>query len=297
MTEEQAGSPGRAEESGQAGRREDGRAVSSSVEVGVDPDTAFTVFSAELDLWWVRGPINHHAAGRARAMRCEPWVGGRLLEVYDDEAGDALELARITVWEQGKVMAWHSSLDDVDTEVRFEPSGAGTLVQVTARIRGQDRGGSSWVRVVPSWYGSWCARRDHERPVVRDLSRLALAISYTRPAAATRWLADVFGFESPGPLPEGTDPLSEDARGHPWIEFRLGDGSLMIFKRETGDDPSSTHVPWVYVDDVEAHFARSTAAGATIVEPLANPWGLPMYTAEDPEGHRWTFAQARPTQQ
>jgi hypothetical protein len=64
MTEEQAGSPGRAEESGQAGRREDGRAVSSSVEVGVDPDTAFTVFSAELDLWWVRGPINHHAAGR-----------------------------------------------------------------------------------------------------------------------------------------------------------------------------------------------------------------------------------------
>ena len=25
------------------------------------------------------------------------------------------------------------------------------------------------------------------------------------------------------------------------------------------------------------------------------PW-LPSYVAEDPEGHRWTFAQARPTQ-
>lgn len=57
--------------------------VSSEVEVAVDPDTAFVAFTEELDLWWVRGPINHHAAGRCLAMRCEPGVGGRLLEVYD----------------------------------------------------------------------------------------------------------------------------------------------------------------------------------------------------------------------
>jgi uncharacterized glyoxalase superfamily protein PhnB len=31
------------------------------------------------------------------------------------------------------------------------------------------------------------------------------------------------------------------------------------------------------------------------VQKLDAPWGLPMYEAEDPEGHRWTFAQARPT--
>jgi hypothetical protein len=53
-----------------------------SSEVAVDPDTAFTAFTAELDLWWVRGPISHFAGGRAAAMRCEPGVGGRLLEVY-----------------------------------------------------------------------------------------------------------------------------------------------------------------------------------------------------------------------
>ena len=56
--------------------------VSSEVEVAVDPDTAFAAFTEELDLWWVRGPINHFAGGRAVAMRCEPGVGGRLLEVY-----------------------------------------------------------------------------------------------------------------------------------------------------------------------------------------------------------------------
>src|SRR5579864_3974230 len=100
--------------------------VSSAVEVAVDPETAFTAFTEELDLWWVRGPINHHAAGRALAMRCEPGVGGRLLEVYNDTTGEALELARITAWEPGKRLAWTSSIDDVRTEVQFEPSAAGT---------------------------------------------------------------------------------------------------------------------------------------------------------------------------
>src|SRR6516165_7109598 len=108
--------------------------VSSEVEVAVDPGTAFAAFTDELDLWWVRGPINHHAAGRMLAMRCEPGVGGRLLEVYDDTTGDALELGRITAWEPGRLLAWTSSIDEVSTEVRFEPSGAGTLVRVVARI-------------------------------------------------------------------------------------------------------------------------------------------------------------------
>ena len=96
--------------------------VSSEVEVAVDPDTAFAAFTDELDLWWVRGPINHFAGGRAVAMRCEPGVGGRLLEVYQD---DALELGRITAWEPGKRLAWRSSLDDVNIDVSFAPAGAG----------------------------------------------------------------------------------------------------------------------------------------------------------------------------
>lgn len=58
------------------------RSVSSSVEVAVDPATAFLAFTDELDLWWVRGPINHHAGGRVTAMRCEPGIGGRLLEQH-----------------------------------------------------------------------------------------------------------------------------------------------------------------------------------------------------------------------
>lgn len=276
----------------------DERSVSSAVEVPVDPDTAFGVFTDELDLWWQRGPINHMAGGRVVAMRCEPGVGGRLLEVYDDATGDALELARITVWDPGKRLAWQSSIDDVQTDVTFEPSDRGTAVRVMARIPegGADRGGTAWVRVVPKWFGPWCERRDHEPHEVRDLARLALGVSYAKPAAAARWLADTFGFGSPDPLPEGADPLPENEYGHPWIEFRLGNSSLMIFKLDEGrPEGAYTHVPWVYVDDVEAHFRRAVDKGATIVTSLDSPWGLPFYVVDDIEGNRWTFVQARPT--
>lgn len=281
------------------------RMVSSEVEVGVDPEVAFIAFTAELDLWWVRGPINHWSGGRVVAMRCEPGVGGRLLEVYAD---DALELGRITVWEPGKRLAWESSVDDVHVDVSFAPAGAGCLVRVEATIPagGQDRGGTTWVRVIPKWFGPWCGRRGQAPREVRDLARLALGVSYARPAAAARWLAEAFGFTSPDPLPEGSDPLDEGAYGHPWIEFRLGDSSLMIFKLEgaapaegpAGGSPEAdgaAHMPWVYVDDIDGHYERARGSGAVIVTELASPWGLPFYVAADPEGNRWTFAQARPT--
>jgi uncharacterized glyoxalase superfamily protein PhnB len=272
--------------------------VTSSVQVAIDPETAFAVFTEEVDLWWVRGPINHHAAGRMVAMRCEPGVGGRLLEVYDDSAGDVLELAVITVWEPGRRLAWRSSLDDVRIEVTFEADGAGTIVRVVATIPvdGLDRGGTAWVRVVPKWFGPWRVRRTREPHQVRDLARLGLAISYARPAAAARWLAEVFGFTSPDPLPEGVDPLPDSGHGHPWIEFRLGNSSLVIAKLAGGPpSPVRTHMPWVYVDDIDAHYRRARSGGAAIVTELSSPWGLPLYVAEDCEGNRWTFAQARPT--
>jgi uncharacterized glyoxalase superfamily protein PhnB len=70
----------------------------------------------------------------------------------------------------------------------------------------------------------------------------------------------------------------------------------MVFKREGPTAVGNpTHVPWVYVDDVTAHFERAVSHGAAVVQELASPWGLPFYVVEDPEGHRWTIVQARPT--
>jgi uncharacterized glyoxalase superfamily protein PhnB len=265
----------------------------------VDPATAFTAFTEELDLWWVRGPINYFDAARAIGMRCEPGVGGRLLEVYDEATGEGKELGRITVWEPGQRLAWQSSVDEVEIEVSFAPTAAGTdvIVRATIPTGGADHGGTAWVRVVPKWFGRWCDRRDSDAREQRELARLGVGVYYRKPAAAARWLADVFGFESPDPLPEGPDPLPEGHYGHPWIEFRVGNCSVMVFKL-TGEVPegtAATHEAWVFVDDLDAHLARAQSGGAKIVTGI-HQTGFRAYTAADLEGNRWVFAQARPRQ-
>ena len=129
-----------------------------------------------------------------------------------------------------------------------------------------------------------------------DIARLSLGVYYARPAAAARWLNEVFGFEPAGDLPDDPDPLPDGDHGHPWIEFRLGNALLHVFQLEgdrAGD--ARTHVPWVYVDDLEAHFAHAKGAGATIVEEIHPYPGSSVYAADDLEGNRWTFSQARPT--
>lgn len=266
------------------------RSITSKVEVALDPRTAFTVFTDEMDLWWVRSPISFYDGARAVAQRCEPGVGGRLLEVYDDPPGDVLELGLITVWEPGKRLEWRSSVDNVEIEVRFDATEIGTNVSVHARIPagGRDRGGTAWVRVVPPWFGAWCARRDIGTREPRQLARLAVAVSYVKPGTAARWLASAFGFELVGNFPE-------DDGGEAWTEFHVGNAALILFKLD--DEISSgaprTHVPWVFVDDLDAHFAHAKQHGASIVQEI-HQHGYRAYVADDLEGYRWTFAQANP---
>jgi len=266
--------------------------VSCTVDVGVDPHTAFTAFTDEMDDWWMRSPIAYYDSARAIARRCEPGVGGRILEVYD-EVGDALELGRITIWEPGVKLQWLSSVDDVEVEVRFAAISGGTNVQVHARVLpgGNENvtGSFSFVRVVPDWFVKWCSRRATASRTPRDLARLNLAVYYRRPVAAARWLTAAFGFDPPA-LPDDDDTEVS------WIEFHVGNTALLVFRLD-GERPEGapvTHVPWVYVDDLDAHFAQATRAGATIVEPI-HQYGYRAYVAEDLDGNRWTFAQARPT--
>jgi uncharacterized glyoxalase superfamily protein PhnB len=266
------------------------RTVASEVTVSVDPKTAFTVFTDEIDLWWVRGPINFWNGARAIGMRCEPGIGGRLLELYSEDGTDALELGRITRWQPGELLAWDSSVDDVAIEVRFEPVSGGTRVSVTATIPadGADQGGTAWVRVVPRWLGKWCARRDAAPRVPVETGRLGVAVYYDKPVSAARWLAETFGLGSP-------DDFTGDDDGHQWIEFKVGNCSLMLFRLEADREPDTaiTHVPWVYVDDLDAHLDNARRHGATIVSDI-HQYGYRSYEAADLAGYRWTFVQARP---
>ncbi|TDD26993.1 bleomycin resistance protein [Kribbella turkmenica] len=264
------------------------RSATASVEVDVDPATAFRIFTEEIDLWWVRGPINFWDSARVVEVRIEPGVGGRYLEVYATPPGDALERGRITVWEPGAVFAYRSSVDDTETRITFDPVDGGTRVTVVeSLVEGGTKAVYAWPNVL-HWFPAWVSRRDSAPRTPRELDRLAIALHYGDPAAAARWLHTVFGLDSWDKIPaEGQNPS--------WIELHVGSAAILLFKRTENRSVGLDHETWVYVDDLDAHFARSTSSGAKILSEI-HQHGYRRYEAEDHEGHRWVFAQARPGQ-
>jgi uncharacterized glyoxalase superfamily protein PhnB len=267
------------------------QSAAATVEVAADPETAFKVFTDEIDLWWVRGPINFFDSARAIEMRIEPGVGGRILEIYqvgvDAAVEDALELGRITVWEPGARLGYRSSVDDTETTIAFEAIDAGTRVTVEqVLLPGGRQAFYMWPNVIV-WLPAWIDRRDSAPRTPRDLDRISMALYYEDPAAAARWLSDVFGLDS-------WDRVPAEGERAPWLELHIGNSALLLFKLKDRGAPRLDHGLWVYVDDLDAHFARSTQQGAKIVSEI-HQHGYRRYEALDLEGHHWTFAQARPT--
>jgi uncharacterized glyoxalase superfamily protein PhnB len=267
------------------------RTTESFVEVSVDPDDAFRIFTDEMDLWWMRSPISFYDSARAVEMRCERGVGGRIMEIYDDSRGDVRVIGVICAWEPGRCLSWDTAHDDVHIDVMFERIATGTRIRVVATLPedGRDAGGTAWVRTLP-WVAHWVKRRDEAPKRPQDLARVAVCVHYRRPAVAAHWLVRAFGFEHTMNLPS-----HDESAG--WIEFHVGNSAIILLPVDA-DQPATmsevTHTTWVFVDDLDAHLARAVDGGATIVEPI-HQHGYRAYVAADLEGRRWTFAQARPT--
>ncbi|HET9956114.1 MAG TPA: SRPBCC domain-containing protein [Polyangiaceae bacterium] len=111
-----------------------------SVLVHVDPDTAFRIFSEDIDQWWRRG-YKYRASGADRGiLYLEPRVGGRLYESFE-RAGvkRVVETGLVLEWSPPERLAfeWRSVTfaphERTHVEVRFEPQGDATLVTVTHR--------------------------------------------------------------------------------------------------------------------------------------------------------------------
>jgi uncharacterized glyoxalase superfamily protein PhnB len=125
-------------------------------------------------------------------------------------------------------------------------------------------------------------------------------ISYEDGIAALEWLAKAFGFRERIRLTALDGTLSHG-------EMEVGDGLIMIatpssdyesprHHRETCEQTRKWLVdPWifdgvlVYVDDLDTHFERAKAAGATILSTIENRPPSRRYRVEDLEGHRWFF--------
>jgi uncharacterized glyoxalase superfamily protein PhnB len=133
--------------------------------------------------------------------------------------------------------------------------------------------------------------------------RVIPMLSYEDGPKALEWLASAFGFI------ERTRMVDESGRlGHG--EMDVGGGALIMLATPSPDYQSPKRhratcesarkwysVPWVvdgvlvYVDDIDAHFARAKAAGATMLSGIEEGFPGRRYRAEDLEGHRWMFMQ------
>jgi uncharacterized glyoxalase superfamily protein PhnB len=129
-------------------------------------------------------------------------------------------------------------------------------------------------------------------------------ISYENGIAALEWLSSAFGFRETARMTTADGRLSHG-------EMKAGNGLIMLASptpdyqgpkrhRETCDQARKwSAVPWiidgvlVYVDDLEAHFNRAKAAGATILSDIEEGPPGRRYRAEDLEGHRWFFFDTR----
>ena len=129
-------------------------------------------------------------------------------------------------------------------------------------------------------------------------------LAYEDAAAAIDWLTRAFGFredESQRHESDGTVAHAELERDGARIMLATPNPEYQAPKRHREtceaaarwlDNPWVIDGVFVEVDDLDAHHAQAVAAGATILrEPEEPGVGFRIYSAEDPEGHRWMFGQ------
>lgn len=117
-------------------------------------------------------------------------------------------------------------------------------------------------------------------------------LSYRDAGAAIRFLEEAFGFS--------TSVRWDDREGTvQHAEMTFGEGAVMMGTADHSvtplDGSSVGQGVYVYIEDVDAHFARAQAGGARVVYPPEDTeWGTRRYRVLDPEGYEWSFGNYRP---
>jgi uncharacterized glyoxalase superfamily protein PhnB len=133
--------------------------------------------------------------------------------------------------------------------------------------------------------------------------RIVPFIGYEDAAGAIDWLERAFGFR------ENREQRHEENGRISHAELELDGATIYLASpggyasprtvraeseaaRTAHDNPWVIDGHFVEVDDLDAHYGRARAAGATILRKPEEPGiGYRIYAAEDPEGHRWMFGQ------
>ena len=118
---------------------------------------------------------------------------------------------------------------------------------------------------------------------------------YEEIEAAHDFLVDTFGFTS-----GGLHRLDDGTVVH--AEVRHGDAAIWLHQETAQHEmasPRSARASHggleIVVPDVDAHHARSQAAGARLDStPTDRDYGMREYGVRDPENHRWWFCSPLP---
>jgi PhnB protein len=121
--------------------------------------------------------------------------------------------------------------------------------------------------------------------------RITPYLLYEDLSGAMAWLAKAFGLQERMRLagPDGAPRHAEMTFG--------GDGVVLVgWPGPQYRNPKRlggvTQNLYVHVDDVDSLFQHAVEAGAVVLEkPADQPYGERRCGVEDPEGHRWYFAQ------
>ena len=135
-------------------------------------------------------------------------------------------------------------------------------------------------------------------------------LAYENAAGAVDWLCGAFGFEedeSARHVHDGVVTHAELAHCGSRIMVATPNRDYQAPRRHREvcaaaarwlDNPWVIDGVFVEVGDLDRHLERARHAGATILrEPEEPGVGLRIYSAEDPEGHRWMFGERLETRQ
>ncbi len=144
--------------------------------MAVSPAGAFDVFTREIDAWYRVDSDTLPDITRTAAIRFEPHLGGRLLDVHDLATGEGRELGQITVWEPGARLVFVDN-EATEVQVTFQRHGAGTRVTLTHR--GLDRLAPGRARALrrSGWPNLAPIYRDHIAPNARPVALAAGSIA------------------------------------------------------------------------------------------------------------------------
>jgi uncharacterized glyoxalase superfamily protein PhnB len=126
-----------------------------------------------------------------------------------------------------------------------------------------------------------------------DMAQIVPYLYYEDAGAAIEFMEKAFGFEIEFAFrnPENDQVLTSKVRTGSGV-ILVGPGMDAFGTQAIPDPEFVSSMTYVFVDDVDAHYARAKSAGAHIRdEPHEHFGGNRQYTATDPGGQRWTFAQ------